>query len=98
MNTYIVIDNYTTPVHFEKQLVNIYGRKEFIILNIDASKCSIVNLSKISSLKPILDKYRSYTKKYVHYTNVYVHNIGVRILLNTILPFIRTEHPVYIHS
>ena len=86
----------TTCEEFDRQMKRMYQQKRNMRLYLDISKCSIVNMSNIISLKPILDRHRESSRKWLECTTIRVQNRVTAAFIKCILPFIKNEKPVYI--
>jgi len=92
---YIMKDD-TTCEDFDRKMKHMYKQKRNVRLYLDVSKCSIINMKNIISLKPILDKHRESSRKWLESTTICVHNRVTASFIQCILPFIKNEKPVYI--
>lgn len=103
MNKRINISKKTTPNDLDQELETIWveAKKSFFRnnkynLTFDTSEYKWIPLSKVLTVKSVLDKHSDNTKKYINQSEVLVQNVLMENIIKAALLVIKTEHPVYV--
>lgn len=103
MNKRINISKNTTPNDVDRELETIwieakkpFSRHKKYNLTFDISENKWMSLSKVLTVKSVLDKHRENTKKYINQSEVIVQSFLMEKVIKAALLIIKTEHPVYV--
>ena len=87
----------TRPKHLDLFFNSLWGRyDEPINLELNTLYCNNISLSRILSMKKVLDHHRSNSRKYVESSTVIVGSQFARRVLQVGLFLVRPERPVYV--
>ena len=90
------ITDITSPVHMDLFLNYVWSHNQKVHIILDTTRCKKTSLSRILSMRDVLNKHRPNSDKYIDHTTVFVKSRWVKTLLNIGLSIIRTERPVKI--
>jgi hypothetical protein len=94
----IKIKSNTESSKIDSILEKIFNNKNIVQLNWDLTELNFLDLNKILSIKPILEKYRPNIKKYLSHSNIITTNFFFKNIVKNTLPFLNPEKPVNILS
>ena len=90
------ITDTTTPSDMDSFFYDVWSRNVSVYLLLDTTSCKKVSLTRILSIKTVLNKHRNNSKKYIDHTTILVKSRLVKNILRVGLSILRTERPVYI--
>ena len=90
------ITDTTTSNDMDSFFYDVWSRNVSVYLLLDTTSCKKVSLTRILSIKNVLNKHRNNSKKYIDYTTILVKSRLVKNILRVGLSILRTERPVYI--
>ena len=94
----IRITDDTSPSDMDSFFCDVWSRNRSVHLLLDTTQCKRVSLTRILSMKSVLNKHRNNSKKYIEYTTIMVRSRLVKNLLRVGLSILKSERPVYIET
>ena len=92
------ITDTTSPSDMDSFFCDVFAQNKNAYLLLDTTQCKKVSLTRLLSIKNVLDKHRHDSGKYIEYTTIIVKSRLVKNLLRVGLSILKTEHPVYIET
>ena len=92
------ITDTTTPNDMDSFFYDVWSRNASVYILLDTTSCKKVSLTRILSIKNVLNKHRKNSKKYIDHTTILVKSRLVKNILSVGLSILRTERPVYIET
>jgi hypothetical protein len=92
------ITDTTTPNDMDSFFYDVWSRNKNVYILLDTTSCKNVSLTRILSIKSVLNKHRNNSKKYIDHTTILVKSRLVKNILRVGLSILRTERPVYIET
>ena len=90
------ITDTTTSNDMDSFFYDVWSRNKNVYILLDTTSCKKVSLTRILSIKNVLNKHRNNSKKYIDYTTILVKSRLIKNILRVGLSILRTERPVYI--
>lgn len=94
----IRITDDTSSSDMDSFFCDVWSRNRSVHLLMDTTQCKRVSLTRILSMKSVLNKHRNNSKKYIEYTTILVKSRLVKNLLRVGLSILKSERPVYIET
>lgn len=86
----------TTPRHLDLFFNYVWSHNQKVHVILDTTGCKKASLSRVLSMREILNKHRPNSKKFIDHTTILVRSRLAKTLLNIGLSIIRTERPVHV--
>ena len=94
----LVVNKETTPQMVDQHMCAMFSKHVSIdVLHIDASQCPVLSFTKVKSILPVIQKYRSHSRKYLKQTRIITSNRWVARIIRTVLPLVKPEQPVSVN-
>ena len=90
------ITDTTTPNDMDSFFYDVWSRNKNVYILLDTRSCKNISLTRIISIKNVLNKHRNNSKKYIDHTTILLKSRLIKNILRVGLSILKTERPVYI--
>ena len=92
----LLITDSTNPKHLDLFLNTIWRTKEPVKIELNTVHCNNISISRILSMKNVLDRHRPKSREYLESSTIFVKSNLARRVMQLGLFFMRPEKPIYI--